>query len=224
MKEFYLLPKHQFEVLNSKKVANGDVDKNPKEFSTEKTKGETSRKPRNTRNVQSKFPKVKPSKMNKTPQPGQRWRTRMLPPPLKKSINMKGMIYHNNNNENKKNPNIQHHLAMKLYGKDLSHAKLLLNHLEKTGDVEWNEYGDILHPLRGYNIVNFMVDVVTSDKLNLSKLEDYKFIFNTANIPIDYIKNKRLLKHINQNPPSTIVGKKSKIFTQSQVKPSWTTF
>ena len=97
------------------------------------------------KNIKSQVSQFK-TKNFKVPQPGQQWQTRMLPPPLQKNINMKGMR-HDKNYEVKKNPNIQHHLAMKLYGKDLSHARLLLNHLEKSGDVEWNEYGDILHPL-----------------------------------------------------------------------------
>ena len=158
MKEFYLLPKHQFEILTSKKdpIVNIDtkkepivnMDKPPKELLPERIKNCSSKiglcKP-NKKNIKSQVSQFK-TKNFKVPQPGQQWQTRMLPPPLQKNINMKGMR-HDKNYEVKKNPNIQHHLAMKLYGKDLSHARLLLNHLEKSGDVEWNEYGDILHPL-----------------------------------------------------------------------------
>ena len=66
----------------------------------------------------------------KVPDVGQKWRTRILPPPLQNPIYMKGINY--NRNDKPKNSNIQQQLTMKFYGKHLSHARVLLDHLEKT--------------------------------------------------------------------------------------------
>ena len=144
---------------------------------------------------------------------------RILPPPLQKPVYLKGVYY--NRDEKSKNSNIQQQLAMKFYGKNLSHARVLLNHLEKSGVVEWNEYGDISQPINGYNIIKFMEDVIVKDKINPNKVEDYKFIIHSSNLPLSVIKNQELKDHLTQYPPSTVISRKGKLFRQA---PRWNSF
>ena len=131
---------------------------------------------------------------------------------------MKGINY--NHSDKPKNSNIQQQLTMKFYGKDLSHARVLLDNLEKSGNIEWNEYGDITHPINGYNAVKFIEDVIKRNKINASKVEDYKFIINSGNIPLYIINNKELKNYLTQDPPTTIIGKSGKLF-KSRRSPNW---
>ena len=166
---------------------------------------------------------------------GQRWQTKLAPPPLQKSIPLKGIVY--DRKEVPKNVNIQQQLGMNFHGKDLSHAKVLLNHLERSGIVEWDEYGDLFKPVNGYNVIDFLSDVILFNKLGPDKLNDYSFIIQTANIPLHFIRNTSLKNYMIQSRStrtitsskrtlSSGVGKKKKgkFVKKQHISPEWKTF
>ena len=216
MKELYLIPKHQYDVMKSKNSLNGN--NTSKSSISEISNYSTPVKANRSKFIRTN--KIVKSK-SKVPHDGQKWQTRILPPPLQNRIYMKGIKY--NRNDKPVNSNIQQQVTMKFYGKQLSHARVLLEHLEKSGNVEWNEYGDITHPINGYNIVTFMEDIIKKDKISPSKVEDYKFIINSGNIPLYIIKNKELKNYLTQDPPTTVIAKNGKLF-KSKSSPHWNTY
>lgn len=216
MKELYLIPKHQYDVMKTK--TNHHHDDQP----------QTTNDPSHTPGVrQNNIPKVRKShtpKLRKSiPQVGQQWRTKVLPPPLRKPIEMKSISY--GRSQIKVNPNIHHLLSMKFFGKNLAHARILLDHFEKNGIIEWNEYGDILHPIKGYNIVDFMFDIISSKKMiDSKKFNDYKFLINSVNIPMTYIQNSHIRHHLTHNPPTRITAGHSRLSRPSKSSTLWKTF
>ena len=220
MKELYLIPKHQFEMMKSKNSLTSKNNDNTKSSVPKISNRSTS--PKITRSNFTRLNKNKVLKSkSKVPDVGQKWGTRILPPPLQNPVYMKGINY--NREDKPTNFNIEHQLTMKFYGKHLSHARVLLDHLEKSGNVEWNEYGDISHPINGYNVVNFLEDVIKKNKISPSKVEDYKFIISSGNIPLYIIKNKELKNYLTQDPPRTVIGKSGKLFN-SKTSPQWNTY
>ena len=218
MKELYLIPKHQFEVLSNKNHVNSkgnNITSKPKITNMVKTPNL----------VRSNKPKTI---KRKVPLVGQQWGTRLLPPPIQKPVHMKGIKY--SYKETSKNPNINQQLSMKFFGKNLSHARILLDHLDKSGLVEYNEYGDIFQPINGYNIVDFIEDIISNDKISAYKFEDYKYIVNFTNIPLHFIKNKEFKNYLSQSvkPMFRGVGKKVKksksIQQQQQQQQRWSSY
>ena len=65
-----------------------------------------------------------------------------------------------------------------------------------------------------------MDDVINHNKINDSKVEPYKFIINSTNIPISMIKNKQLKQYLTQNPPTSVLSKKRTLFNS----PNWQSF
>ena len=187
MKEFYLLPKHQFELMNSKKkkIVAGDGDSvNPTTTPCNIKKGEKKKKP----------------------EIGERWGTRIIPPPIRKSIAVKGMKY---NSKIHPNSNIQQELSSQLQGKNLTRGKLILKHIENSGNIKWDEFGDIYNPLNNYNIIDFIKDITSNDAIADIKIADYKLLVLLGNVPLHYIKNERLKKYI-LNPLQYSSVKKAK--------------
>ena len=209
MKELYLLPKHQFDLLKSKNGVRSPTTSHPSHVS--KSMGSDSNISTTPTRKSSKCPrnKVTRPKKSKLKQQQQQWGTH-TPPTLPTPIHLKGFSY--NRVEKPKNSNLHQQLGMKFFGKNLSHARVVLDHLEKSGIVEWNDYGDMTQPLNGYNILTFMEDIISKDKIGLSKVEDYKFLINATNLPLDMVKNKDLKSYLMQNPPSTVIGKSGKLF------------
>ena len=236
MKELYLIPKHQFELMKSKSSSSSKSSTNSTTNSiTTSTNGTNpttdSNKTKIVRPSKITRPKFNNRNKPKIPKIGQEWGTRVLPPILQNSIPLKGISF--NHDQNKKNPNIQAQLSMKFYGTHLSHARVLLNHLEKSGLVDWDEYGDIFKPFNGYNVIDFIEDVISTWKIDISKLEDYWMIINSTNLPLHFIKNPVLKNYINQkiNPTTAITttttrssrGKKTNKgkLIPSKSKPRW---
>ena len=120
MKELYLIPKHQFEMMKNR---------NPKTDNSDKSNLSTHMQP--TTSVKSKSTLVNKGKVHKrsVPTVGQEWGTRVLPPPLENIVPIRGVSY--SHSDKPKNPNIQQYLTMKFSGRNLSHARILLNLLEK---------------------------------------------------------------------------------------------
>ena len=76
---------------------------------------------------------------------------------------------------------------------------LLLSHLEKSGVVEWDEYGDLFKPVNSYNVIDFLSDVILFNKLGVNKLKDYNFIIETANVPLHFIRKSSLKNYLIQS-------------------------
>ena len=54
-------------------------------------------------------------------------------------------------------------------GRELQRAVLILKHFDTTGDIKWNEYGDIYSPINGYNIIDIIHDLTYHDKISKLK-------------------------------------------------------
>ena len=118
MKELYLIPKHQFEMMKNR---------SPKTDNNGKPNLSAHMQPSIT--AKSKTTVVNKGKLHKrsVPTVGQEWGTRVLPPPLENIVPIRGVSY--NHSDKPKNPNIQQYLTMKFSDNHLSHARILLNHL-----------------------------------------------------------------------------------------------
>ena len=57
-------------------------------------------------------------------------------------------------------------ISMKFYGK-ISHASVLLEHLENSCTVNWSDYYDLIN-INKYNIPNFMQVVISKEGNNHS--------------------------------------------------------
>ena len=172
MKEFYLIPKHQFQLMNSHKPtptpSSGQVNLSPP---------------------------TKPRHCKKSPEIGEQWMTRVIPPPLQKGIKMKGIRpfkYDGDSNHIRKNPNILQELSTELQGKNLIRGKLLLKYIENSGQLEWDELGDIYRPMSGYNIIQFISNIVNGTSLDDDQMDPYKLLILSSNIPFHHIKNQKL--------------------------------
>ena len=109
-------------------------------------------------------PPTKPRHCKKSPEIGEQWMTRVIPPPLQKGIKMKGIRpfkYDGDSNHIHKNPNILQELSTELQGKNLIRGKLLLKYIENSGQLEWDELGDIYRPMSGYTLFSLYIILLT---------------------------------------------------------------
>ena len=126
MKELYLIPKHVYDVMNSGRGnVKDNIDTNDNTLTFNKRKGDRSLKPK------------------------EKWVTRMLPPPIQDRITLKTVNTPNDNNDgNSKNPSLFDHLSLRIGAHEISRAKLILKHLEKSNKVLWDDHGDIYSMFR----------------------------------------------------------------------------
>ena len=193
MKEFYLVPKHLYDAMKS--------------TTTVKKKGSDIIKGRipnsSTTNIKRRIPKI-----------GEQWQTKIPPPPLRNQITLNSIKGTDTNDK----PNIYTHLSLRMSGKELQRATLILKHFDKSNDMKWDEYGDLYSPINGYNIIDIIHDLIYHEKIsNIDKLNDFKYIITSSALPIHYIKNKFIKEHlseqVNIKTGGSIPKKKAKVCT-----------
>ena len=217
MKELYLIPKHLYDVMKPTKSLNETTNKGIQRTTTTTTTTQD-----NTTNNSYK---------PRTPNIGERWQTKIPPPPFQITSNKRSKIpsppiqnqirpskrrleiqlppppppLHTSSNHKQvhnlnKNPNIYTQLSLRMTGKELQRATLILKHFDAGGDIKWNEYGDMYSPINGYNIIDIIHDLIYREEItNTNKLNDYKYIITSSSLPMHYIKNKFIKDNLIYN-------------------------
>ena len=222
MKELYLIPKHLYGITKPsstvKKVrddvkcgnVNNRVIKRAKLNKSKLQKCTTSKR-------------ISGDRKRRIPKIGERWQTVIPPPsPPRPALKIQNTNSNSNNNitrRKKINPNIHNMLNIKIGGKEMTRAKLILKHFENSGDVRWNEDGDLYSPINAYNIVDIIRDLVyktANPKMSLQKKADVKNLISVSSLPLHYINNTEFLKYMNRGEEevrkggSTVRNKKKK--------------
>ena len=169
MKELYLIPKHIYEIMQSGSNHGNDKPKN-----------------------------------NRTPQKGEHWRTTLLPPPLQNKIHLNEVkipdLYKSNNNKQHHKSSLQDQLNLRFKPENLPHAKLILKYFERSPDTQWDDYGDLFTPINGYNIIDIIHDFIFKiDIKDPLKINNYRFLVSTTNMPLHYIRNNPLKKSLSND-------------------------
>ena len=190
MKELYLVPKHIYEVMNNGNSIIKNTDGN-----NNSTIGEDTEMDHNQNKVI-------------TPKPGEKWRTRILPPPVQNKIRLNEIAVPE---KNIKTPPLYEHLNLRISNNEIGRARIILKHIEKSNKIFWDDYGDIYTPLNNYNIINIIYDFIYQvDIRDPKKLGDYRYIITITDIPLHMIKNKHILDFIRMNGRVNSPRKKKK--------------
>ena len=208
MKELYLIPKHLYGIMKPssavKKIQDDVKCGNVKDVNTTAIKRTKPNKSKLQKCIASKrISTDRKRRIRRIPKIGERWQT-IIPPPTPPRPPLKIQNMNNNNSNNnihkkKINPNIYNMLNLKIIGKEMPRAKLILKHFENSEDVRWNEHGDLYSPINAYNVVDIIHDLVYkvgTDKIGSQKLDDMKYIVNASSLPLHYIKNTNFLKYV----------------------------
>ena len=90
-------------------------------------------------------------------------------------------------------PSLSDQLNAKFKPENLPHARLILKHFEKSSHTQWDEYGDLFSPINGYNIIDVIHDFIfKSDIKDSLKVNDYRFLVSSTDLPMHYIRNNPL--------------------------------
>ena len=206
MKELYLIPKHLYGITKPsstvKKVRDDVKCGNVNNCSIKRAKPGKSKLQKCI--TSKRISGDRKRRNRRIPKIGERWHTIIPPPtPPRPALKIQNMYSNSNNNiirKKKINPNIYNRLNIKIGGKEMTRAKLILKHFENSEDVRWNEDGDLYSPINAYNIVDIIRDLVyktANPKMSLQKLADVKYIVNVSSLPLHYINNTIFLNYMN---------------------------
>ena len=113
-----------------------------------------------------------------------------------------------------RNPSLNELLPITFKEEDLSRAKLLLKHFEKSGSFRWDNSGDLFSPFNKGNVI----DIIKTWNDNKSRFTDeeiqlYRYIISVTDIPIWMIKNSQLKKLLTAKDVTKKKVKKNRMGT-----------
>ena len=130
-----------------------------------------------------------------------KWKTTLPPPSLQNSsppaVPLRVIRTPENISDNK-NPSLNEILPVTFKGDDISRAKLLLKHFEKTGNITWDSNGDLFTPFNKGNIID-IINVFNSGRTKFTKAQIllYRYIVSATSLPLWMIKNSEIKKLIS---------------------------
>ena len=142
------------------------------------------------------------NKVKNIPRISNRWGTTLLPPPLQNKINLNQIkIPEVNKSYNKHHKSFLYdQLNVKFKPENLPHAKLILNFFDKSPDTQWDDFGDLFSPINGYNIIDIIHDFIFKIDINdMNKINDYRFLISSTNLPLHYIRNNPLRNTLSKS-------------------------
>lgn len=91
------------------------------------------------------------------------------------------------------NPDLENLLDLKFPPTSVRYAKALLSLFKNKSHIKWDEMGNLITPIDGYNLVDMIKKMVQEKSLlELNELPFYKMLTTTASIPLELIKNNQV--------------------------------
>lgn len=97
-------------------------------------------------------------------------------------------------------PSLSHVIPIHFSETKFPYVNSVLEYLKTSGNVMWNEQGDLNAPLSGYNILSIIRDFSDRVKVDEATARDYKYVIDAAGIPNWLIRNKSLVYQLNSQP------------------------
>ena len=88
------------------------------------------------------------------------------------------------------NPDLDFLLDMSFTKALTQYAKSFLNYLKNKPNIAWDEMGYLQRPFSGYNVVNMMKKLISSNtSIEVDELPFYKMLISLSSIPYEAIRN-----------------------------------
>ncbi|XP_064111302.1 putative uncharacterized protein DDB_G0287457 [Macrobrachium nipponense] len=94
------------------------------------------------------------------------------------------------------NPDLTSVIPILFKDHQIPYVTSLVNHLQNSGAIEWNEEGDQSHPLNGYNILDVAREFQANKRMDDSNIPSYNYLIEHGGISEWMVRNTTIKRQI----------------------------
>ena len=198
MKELYLIPKLTYERLSDGSIVEASISKNhEEEEEDEEEEDEEQELPYSMSDKKVKIP-LKPVKFGKKRNNIAKSMLKTVIPPLIQREEIPLRVTERRSMMINKKPPLTDIIPLHFTETKIPYVNSVLQYLQKSSNIQWDDHGELYSPLNGYNILHIIKSFLDKNKVEKEIIEDYDYLIKLAGIPHWLIRNKSLVKQLQK--------------------------